>query len=195
VRRAVTIALVLFLCSGCDPKSGSAATSGNSEGQAAANSDEGRNIAPDGKAVVEAIKNYLGPDKRVGEKARFTAAFTDLDGDGKDEAIVYLVDSSFCGSGGCNTYVLTQAGLDAWHVIGNLTITHPPIYKLLPGKDGWAELGVTVYGGGLARMVMAVPHGNGGYASNPTVAPSRPIDPRNAKVLISQEATLPQAGG
>src|SRR5690242_4943591 len=113
----------------------------------------GRIKAPDGKPIVSAIKSYLGADKPVSDKARFITAFVDLNGDGRNEAVVYLLDPSFCGSGGCNTFVLTQGNRAAWQVVGNITITHPPIYRLPGGKDGWAELGVTVSGGGLARVV------------------------------------------
>ena len=150
--------------------------------------------APNGKPIVNAIKAYLGPGKPISQKARVVTAFTDLNGDGLNEAVVYLLDPSLCGSGGCNTFILTQNGR-RWQVVGNITITHPPIYRLPRGKDGWAELGVTVSGGGLERMVMAVPHGKGGYARNPTVPPARPIDPRSADVLISQAAESLSTGG
>jgi hypothetical protein len=92
------------------------------------------------------------------------------------------------------TYVLSQAEGDAWQIIGRITITHPPIYKLPAANHGWAELGVTVSGGGLARMVMAVPHGARGYAQNPSMAPARPINPGKAEVLISKEAVFPGKG-
>ena len=40
---------------------------------------------------------------------RYLDAFVDLNDDGKEEAIVYLYDSTgtYCGSGGCPTLVLT----------------------------------------------------------------------------------------
>ena len=145
-----------------------------------------RTSAPDGKPIVDAIKAHLGEDLLVGDDASFTTAWSDLNGDGRDEAIVRVVDPSLCGTGGCNLYVLS--GDDSrWEVIDDLTITHLPIYQLARAKDGWAELGVTVAGGGLARMVMAVPHGPNGYADNPTVPPSRPIDPKGAKLLLADE--------
>ena len=150
---------------------------------------------PDGKPIVQAIKDYLGSDKLLSDTARFTTGFTDLDGDGTDEAVVYLSDPSFCGSSGCNTYVLKRSGPNTWQVASDITITHPPIYRLPAGKDGWAELGITVSGGGLVRKVMAVPHGDRGYARNPTVSPAQPIDPGKAPVLVSVEAAGPGTSG
>jgi len=181
--RLAAVALLSSICIAC------AATSGTP-----AKSEIVRGIkAPDGKPIVKAIKAYLG-GKPLSQQARLVTAFTDLNGDGVNEVVVYLLDPSFCGSGGCNTFILSQAGPD-WHVVGNITITHPPIYRLPRGKDGWAELGVTVSGGGLARTVMAVPHGEGGYVRNPTMPPARPINPRKAEVLISQAAESLSTGG
>jgi hypothetical protein len=140
--------------------------------------------APDGKPIRRAIAAHLG--RGLGDEARLTAAWADLNNDGKDEAVVYLVDPMLCGSGGCNTYVLAQTTPETWRVVSDITVSRLPIYRLAPGKDGWVELGVTVSGGGLARMVMAVPHGDAGYARNPTVPPAKPIDPRGAKVLIEE---------
>jgi putative lipoprotein len=184
LRRAAAVALLVCLCWGCDPKNGNS----GSVPQNSAGPHLPLTKTPDGKPIVRAIKDHLGADFPLSNEAQFTTGFSDLNGDGNDEAIVYLLDGSTCGSGGCNTYVLAQQGADAWRVVGDITITRPPIYRLPPGKDGWAELGVTVSGGGLARRVMAVPHGDKGYAHNPTVPPARPIDPGEAEVLISQEA-------
>ena len=145
-----------------------------------------RTAAPDGKLIADAIQAHLGQRAILGENSRLKTAWSDLDGDGRDEAIVHVTDPAMCGTGGCNLFIL--AGDDRrWEVIDELTITHLPIYRLAPGADGWAELGVTVAGGGLARMVMAVPHGPNGYAHNPTVPPARSIDPKDAKQLLTDD--------
>jgi hypothetical protein len=177
MRRVAAAGILLCLC--CGP----------------AGADAPLTKAPDGKPIVGAIKRHLGTKHPLSEEARFTTAFTDLNGDGKLEAVVYLVDSGVCGSGGCMTYVLSQTQPDVWKIIGRITISRPPIYKLPPGKDGWAELGVTVSGGGLRRMVMAVPHERRGYVQNPTVPPSHAIDPGEAEVLLSSEAVFPRRRG
>jgi hypothetical protein len=90
MRPIAAIALILGLCSACDPKSGDSANSQNSGG-----AHVPLTKAPDGRPIVRAIKEHLGPKYPVSDKARFTMAFTDLNGDGKDEAVVYLVDPSF----------------------------------------------------------------------------------------------------
>jgi len=154
-----------------------------------------RQAVPDGKPYVDAIKADLGADFPLSDAARFTTALADLNGDGRDEAVVYLVDPAVCGSGGCNLYVLTNSGQNNWAVDSKMTISRPPIYLLPSSTNGWADLGVTVSGGGLMRMVMKVPREASAYASNPTVSPAVAIDPGNARMLISPDAVAPLAGG
>ena len=40
----------------------------------------------------------------------YVAAFADLNGDGRDEALVSFQSGPFCGSGGCALYIYTPAG-------------------------------------------------------------------------------------
>ena len=153
-----------------------------------------RTSVPDGKPIVDAIKAHLGSQNPIANNARFITAWNDLNGDGKDEALVYLIDPMMCGSGGCNLYILTDQGSSKWAVESNLTVARLPIYRLTTKTDGWADLGVSVSGGGLRRMVMKVPHASGGYARNPTVSPAVPTGIAGAKTLIAEEAATPVEG-
>ena len=59
--------------------------------------------------TIESLKKFLRTrydDKR----ARYVAAFRDLNGDGTKEAIVYLISNGWCGSGGCSTLILMPNG-------------------------------------------------------------------------------------
>ncbi|MBS1872094.1 MAG: hypothetical protein JSU00_02700 [Acidobacteria bacterium] len=44
------------------------------------------------------------------ERDRFWVAFPDLNGDGRPEAIVYLMSNGWCGTGGCATRILANVG-------------------------------------------------------------------------------------
>ena len=103
MRGVTAVIFVAAMCGGCEPKSGSPADKTQNSHQATGPAAPAQTQARDGKPIVEAIKGHLGPDKTIGENARFKTAWTDLDGDGRNEAIVYLLDPSFCGSGGCNS--------------------------------------------------------------------------------------------
>ena len=107
---------------------------------------------------------------------RYVAAFRDLNGDGQPEAIVYLVSNEWCGSGGCNTLILTQT-TSSWRIVTNVTITQLPIRVLTERSNGWLDIGVWVQGGGIQNGYEAKLVFNGKtYPTNPTVSPARRIE-------------------
>ena len=122
----------------------------------------------------ESLKRFLqtlDDDKT----AQFVAAFSDLNGDRKPEAIVRLISNGWCGSGGCNTIVLTQFG-DSWKILTSIAITRPSIRVLDRTSHGWRGLGVWVRGGGIQPGYEAELRFDGStYPSNPSVAPARPL--------------------
>ena len=77
---------------------------------------------------------------------RYLDAFYDLNGDGKDEAIVYLVGQ--CGTGGCPLMVFTPDE-DSYKVVADSPITRPPIRVLNGTSHGWHSLTFQVQGGGI----------------------------------------------
>ena len=81
---------------------------------------------------------------------RYFRAFVDLNGDRKDEVIVYLMGDWWCGSGGCPTLIL--APIDgSFVVISNILATRPPILVLQSTSHGWRNFGVFVQGGGIMQ--------------------------------------------
>src|SRR5260370_35322429 len=82
------------------------------------------------------------------QTARYAVAFPDLDGDGKPEAIVYLVSRDSCGTGGCDTVILSYVG-ESWKVITKVSITRPPTRMLKSKPNSCTHIGVCVTGGGI----------------------------------------------
>ena len=57
----------------------------------------------------------------------FRAATIDLNSDKIDEVIVYYEAPGFCGSGGCNSYILRQLeGGSGWEILGQFFPGHEP---------------------------------------------------------------------
>jgi hypothetical protein len=113
-----------------------------------------------------------------GLKDRFVAAFADLNDDGRQEAIVYLTSSDWCGSGGCTTLILTREG-DSWRLLTEVTVTRPPIRALALKSNGWRSIGVWVQGGGVQPGFEAELRFDGKtYPQNPTTPPARPLAER-----------------
>ncbi len=79
--------------------------------------------------------------------ATYTAAFVDLNGDGRDEALVWQQAGLFCGSGGCGLYIYTPDG-ESWRQVDDLTIAGPPALLLGSRSLGWFDLGLIVRDGG-----------------------------------------------
>jgi hypothetical protein len=136
----------------------------------------------------ESIRKFL--QSRDDDKTtQYVAAFRDLNGDGKPEAIVYLIGKSWCGSGGCRLFIFQKNGA-SWKVVTTMTITNPPIRMLDTASNGWHSLGVWVQGGGIQPGYEAELRFNGkSYPKNPTVPPARRAAKNlGGKVLIDSTA-------
>jgi len=129
--------------------------------------------APPPASLHGFLQRSFAADAASGADTRYVAASVDLNGDGRNEAVVRLTGSYVCGSGGCPIYVYTPAGA-SWRQIGHTTITNAPIRALLSRTNGWRDLTVTVAGGGIGRAYEALLPFNGRtYPLNPSIAPAR----------------------
>jgi hypothetical protein len=79
---------------------------------------------------------------------RYAASFVDLNGDGHNEALVYLMGRNICGSSGCELYIYTPAG-DSWREVSEVGLTQLPVQLLPTSHHGWKDLVVFVSGGGV----------------------------------------------
>ena len=119
---------------------------------------------------------------------QYVAAFRDLNGDGKPEAIVYLIGKSSCGSGGCNLFILQKTGA-SWKVVTRMTVTNPPIRMLNTTSNGWRSLAVWVHGGGYEAELRF----NGKtYPRNPSVPPARRAANNLAGEVLISSSTNPK---
>jgi hypothetical protein len=121
-------------------------------------------LDPRKPAVLAAIHAQIGKDG-FGPNAQYAIAFSDLNDDHHQEALVHLAGPNFCGSGGCTTFVLTPA-VDGWHSLGRITISGLPIYRLPQSHNGWFDLAVRVGGGGMEPGMRAARFAKGRYSSN-----------------------------
>jgi len=139
------------------------------------------------QSVLNALEAHLAPRTHLGTspKARFAMAFVDLNGDHRAEAIVYLVDDSWCGSGGCMTFVFTPSS-SGWKWVSSTTLTKLPIYRLRSKHHGWNDLGVSVRSDYVKGGLVALHFNGSTYKSYPTIAPVK-FSPAQADLLISDD--------
>jgi hypothetical protein len=135
---------------------------------------------PPSLAAEESLKTFLKSYLRTfpgrdDPTARYSAAFVDLNGDGKPEVIVYISGRNWCGTGGCPTLILASMG-SSYSVVTHITITRPPIRLSKNLSHGWRNISVWVAGGGIDPAYQAELRFDGvTYPSNPTVPPARPL--------------------
>ncbi len=146
------------------------------------------------------LQNYAGSlPSDHDETTKHLAAFVDLNGDGTNEAIVYVTGRTWCGTGGCFMLILARAGT-SWRVVTETTITRTPIRVLTTASNGWRNITVWVQGGGIQPGYEAELRFDGKtYPSNPSVPPARPLTrkmPGRVVLSSSQDGTplWPDAG-
>jgi hypothetical protein len=135
-------------------------------------------------SVKEFLQAWVGESRCDDDRTtRYLDAFVDLDGDKKDEVVVYLIGACWCGSGGCTTLVLAPEA-STYRLVSEISITRPPIRVLKRVSRGWRSLGVWVQGGGIQPGYEAVLRFDGStYPRNPSTAPTQGRAPRG-RVLI-----------
>ncbi len=120
----------------------------------------------------------------LGTSTKYVVAFRDLDGNGSVDAIVYLVGPNVCGSGGCNTIVLSYN--NGWSKVSTIRLTRPPIMILNKKYHGWHSISVNVSGGGILHSYSAELNFDGkSYPSNPTMPPAVRINEPKGEIVIS----------
>jgi hypothetical protein len=83
--------------------------------------------------------------------AQKTSKGTDLDGDGRLDAVVLLSSSDWCGSGGCSMLVF-RGMEDGFTFVSSSTVTSEPIRVSTERTFGWKTL--IVYSKGKGDVVM-----------------------------------------
>lgn len=143
---------------------------------------------------------YVTSDGTKPRETRYSEAFIDLNGDGIEEAVVYLAGPDWCGSSGCVTLVLTPAGR-SYQLVGKILATRPPIRVLRRSDHGWRALTAWVAGGGILTEyeaelrfdgkrypISAAPPTSPRLSGKPdgaVVIPASANDATNEKVLIA----------
>ncbi|MBI3895052.1 MAG: hypothetical protein HY313_03885 [Acidobacteria bacterium] len=113
--------------------------------------------------------------RRADLEIRYYAAFIDLNDDGKKEAIVHLVGTPMCGSGGCTTLVLKPEG-EGFKIVGDIVAASAPIRVLQKSSHGWRSLSATAGGGGKPFYEAEFPFDGKAYPESPNIPPARPLD-------------------
>jgi hypothetical protein len=98
--------------------------------------------------LIQYLKN--DPDDVDLPNLVYGYALVDLNGDRRNEAVVWASDSRTCGTGGCDLEVFVHRR-SGWRLFSSTTITRPPIKLLASRHHGWRDLAAWQAGGGIER--------------------------------------------
>lgn len=117
----------------------------------------------------------------------YASASVDLNGDGTDEVLAYVMGPMVCGSGGCNLYVLAREG-EGWRVVTRTSVTQTPVGVLTSSTNGWRDLAVSIGGGGAQAGWVRLTYDGRTYPTNPTAPPATPLEGQpDVTTLIASE--------
>lgn len=99
-------------------------------------------------AILKATPGYT-PDsvEILGGEARYVAERADLNADGRDEVLVYLLGPHFCGTGGCTMLLMTPYE-EAYRLVTSFPTTSLPLVVAPSTTSGWSDLLKRESGGG-----------------------------------------------
>lgn len=127
-------------------------------------------------AAVQAFVKSRGST----ELPKFKHALTDLNGDSHKEAVVFLSDSNWCGSGGCTMLVL-QGQAKGFKLVSSSTVTDTPVRVSSEKSHGWKHL--LVYSKGKGDVLMRFDGKQ--YPANPSLQPkATPAQLKSAQILL-----------
>lgn len=156
-------------------------------GQGVATGDE------EAKLLGWVADEMLAADLAEGMSANVAVALADLDHDGVNEALVYVMGSSWCGTGGCNLWVM-RAAADGYETLAMMTIANAPIGVLGTRTNGWSDLFVTAGGGGGEYGARRMRFDGTTYPKNPTTK-GELVDASSGTVLIGEDDHGVRLGG
>ncbi len=125
--------------------------------------------------INQALLAYLA---KAGDDPQYAnphqTALIDLNGDGRQDALVLLENPMyFCGTGGCTMLVFkgTQSGFE---FVSRSTLIRGPVLVSDTKTHGWRDLIVEVSGGGIAAKQVALKYTGSEYPLNPSTLPPLP---------------------
>lgn len=115
------------------------------------------------------LQERFAEDRTDAPDTRYAHGWADLNGDGRPEALVYIMSTTFCGTGGCDLYIYAPRQR-SFQQLARMSVTNPPIRVLNSNTGGWRDIAVFVAGGGTRARTVLLRQRGGTYPGNPTTA-------------------------
>jgi putative lipoprotein len=116
----------------------------------------------------QALLAYLA---KTGDEAKtiepHQTALVDLNGDGREDALILLQSPYWCGSGGC-TMLVFKGTKSGFQFVSRSTLIRAPVLVSNSKTRGWRDLVVEVSGGGAPLKRVALKFDGRKYPLNPS---------------------------
>ena len=108
--------------------------------------------------LMAAVHSYVSPFDASWDSSAVRVAWVDVSGDGRDDALVYLTDGDWCGSGGCTVLVFEAMDevdaeeMGAFRPAAEISLMHGPIHVAQARSGEWSDLIVEDEQGAVWRL-------------------------------------------
>jgi hypothetical protein len=86
------------------------------------------------------LARHLAAHQGEAGDTTYLSARADLDGDGREEVLVYLQGQTWCGPHSCDLLIFTTARDGGWRLLQELSLAKIPIALLATRSRGWRDL-------------------------------------------------------
>lgn len=116
--------------------------------------------------------------------ARYQYGSFDLNGDGRQEVLVYLQDPIWCGPHGCDLLIFTPTGYGQWRQVAEISAGATPVRVLEGRTRGWRDLSLYVSTSLMPGEQRRLTFDGATYSSSP-----RPLRRAIGRQLITRESS------
>ncbi len=139
------------------------------------------------RSLVAALHEIYSEDSG---DARYFLRWLDLNGDGVSEAIVHVVGSLVCGTGGCDTHIFARRR-GSYELVSTIGLSRPLVVASPRRSRKWRNLIVYVAGGGvLPGHYVELKYDGRSYPENPTVEPVKRVRGRPRGMVLIKPYTV-----
>lgn len=140
-----------------------------------------------GPTVANVLAQFFAGQQASGADARHVVELIDLNGDGRDDALVLMQSRRYCSASGCEMLVLERTA-SSFELHSRLRLGRTPLIAAESHTGGWRDLVAPMTTARAGMRLMMVKHTAAGYPDDPAqlalVPPAREV---NGRVLFSDD--------
>ena len=142
--------------------------------------------SPNNPVLKETVKTYVEKQGFNLEQTKYRAVEIDLNGDNKKDALVFLVGSYWCGTGGCNM-VIFEGVEEGFRLVSEIPLVREPVIVSETSTKGWRDIIVHSSGGGMKAKNVVLKFNGSSYPDNPSMEEAIPLGQKIEGIEVFSE--------